>query len=98
VGRVIVATREPYQVAALETVRELGLEWQVIFNKGAVMLLPSGVNKQTGLAAALGELGLSMRNTVAVGDAENDHAILAASECGLPSPTPSMPSRIAPTW
>jgi len=36
---VIVATREPYEVAALEVVRELGLEWQVIFNKGAVMLL-----------------------------------------------------------
>jgi len=83
VGRVIVATREPYQVAALEAVRELGLEWQVIFNKGAVMLLPSGVNKQTGLAAALERLSLSLRNTVAVGDAENDHAMLAASECGV---------------
>src|SRR5438270_1066520 len=82
-GRVIVATREPYEVAALELVRELGLEWQVIFNKGAVMLLPSGVNKQTGLSLALLELGLSMRNTVAVGDAENDHAMLAASECGV---------------
>src|SRR5207245_8523365 len=83
VGRVIVATREPHEVAAVEAVRELGLEWQVIFNKGAVMLLPSGVNKQTGLATALSELGLSMRNTVAVGDAENDHAMLAASECGV---------------
>jgi HAD superfamily hydrolase (TIGR01484 family) len=82
-GRVIVATREPYEVAALEVVRELGLEWQVIFNKGAVMLLPSGVNKQTGLALALEQLCLSMRNTVAVGDAENDHAMLAASECGV---------------
>jgi hypothetical protein len=47
------------------------------------MLVPSGVNKQTGLAAALAELGLSMRNTVAVGDAENDHAMLAAAECGV---------------
>ena len=83
VGRVIVATREPYEVAALRAVHELGLEWQVIFNKGAVMLLPSGVNKQTGLLAALEPLGLSMRNTVAVGDAENDHAMLAASECGV---------------
>jgi hydroxymethylpyrimidine pyrophosphatase-like HAD family hydrolase len=82
-GRVIVATREPYEVAALEVVRELGLEWQVIFNKGAVMLLPSGVNKQTGLSLALEQLGLSMRNTVAVGDAENDHAMLAASECAV---------------
>jgi HAD superfamily hydrolase (TIGR01484 family) len=83
VGRVIVATCEPHQIAAIEVVRELGLEHQVIFNKGAVMLLPPGVNKQTGLAAALDELGLSMRNTVAVGDAENDHAMLAAGECGV---------------
>jgi hypothetical protein len=28
----------------LETIRELGLELQVIFNKGAVMVLPAGVN------------------------------------------------------
>ena len=82
-GRVIVATREPHQVQALEVVRRLCLEMQVIFNKGAVMLLPSGVNKHTGLLAALDELGLSLRNTVAVGDAENDHAMLAASECGV---------------
>src|SRR5688500_15908620 len=45
VGRSIVATWEPHQTAVLETIRELGLEWQVIFNKGAVMVLPAGVNK-----------------------------------------------------
>src|SRR5262245_40740703 len=45
VGRVIVATREPHQAEVLETIRELGLEFQVIFNKGAVMVLPPGVNK-----------------------------------------------------
>jgi hypothetical protein len=82
-GRVVVATREPHQTDAIEAIRELGLELQVVFNKGAVMLLPSGVNKHTGLVAALDELGLSLRNTVSVGDAENDHAMLAASECGV---------------
>jgi hydroxymethylpyrimidine pyrophosphatase-like HAD family hydrolase len=82
-GRVIVATREPHEVEALEAIRALGIELQVIFNKGAVMLLPSGVNKQTGLSVALEELELSPRNTVAIGDAENDHAMLAASECGV---------------
>jgi HAD superfamily hydrolase (TIGR01484 family) len=82
-GRVIVATREPHQTEALDAIRALGLEMQVIFNKGAVMLLPSGVNKQTGLVAALAEMGLSLRNTVAIGDAENDHAMLAAAECGV---------------
>jgi hydroxymethylpyrimidine pyrophosphatase-like HAD family hydrolase len=82
-GRVIIATHEPHEIEALEVVRELGLEMQVIFNKGAVMLLPSGCNKESGLRAALDELGLSLRNTVAVGDAENDHAMLAATECGV---------------
>ena len=58
-GRVIVATWEPHETIVLETIRDLGLELQVIFNKGAVMVLPAGVNKATGLAAALEQLGLS---------------------------------------
>ena len=53
-GRVIVATWEPHQAAVLDAIRHLGLELQVIFNKGAVMVLPSGVNKATGLAVAAG--------------------------------------------
>src|SRR6516162_4894896 len=53
VGRVIVATWEPYQDTVLHTIRDLGLELQVIFNKGAVMVLPTGINKATGLASAL---------------------------------------------
>src|SRR5438067_512732 len=59
VGRVIVATWEPHETTVLEAIRELGLELQVIFNKGAVMVLPAGVNKASGLRAALDELGLS---------------------------------------
>jgi len=82
-GRVIVASWEPHQDTILHTIRDLGLELQVIFNKGAVMVLPSGVNKGTGLAAALAELGLSLHNAVGVGDAENDHALLVACECGV---------------
>src|SRR6185369_9177794 len=76
-GRVIVATTEPHETTVIETIRDLGLELQVIFNKGAVMVLPSGVNKATGLLQALGELNLSPHNVVGVGDAENDHAFLA---------------------
>lgn len=82
VGRVIVATWEPHQHTVLAVIQDLGLEMQVIFNKGAVMVLPSGVNKATGLAAALAELGLSAHNVVGVGDAENDHAFLSMCECG----------------
>jgi len=82
-GRVIVASWEPHQETILSTIRDLGLELQVIFNKGAVMVLPSGVNKATGLAAALTELGLSPHNAAGIGDAENDHALLVACECGV---------------
>jgi HAD superfamily hydrolase (TIGR01484 family) len=83
VGRCIVATWQPHAQAVLDAIQALGLELQVIFNKGAVMVLPTGVNKATGLAAALARLGLSPHNAVGVGDAENDHALLAACELGV---------------
>ena len=81
VGRAIVATWEPHENVVLEVIRDLGLELQVIFNKGAVMVLPAGVNKASGLTAALAELSLSPHNAVGVGDAENDHAFLSICEC-----------------
>src|SRR5207302_5715657 len=81
VGRVIVATWRPHEIAILKTIRDLGLEYQVIFNKDAVMVLPAGINKATGLATALAEMGLSPHNAVGIGDAENDHAFLSLCEC-----------------
>ena len=83
VGRSIVATWQPNETKVLEAIQELGLEWQIIFNKGAVMCLPPGVNKASGLAAALELLELSALNVVAVGDAENDHAFLTACGCSV---------------
>lgn len=83
VGRVIVATWHPNEVRVLETIRDLGLELQVIFNKGAVMVLPPGINKAAGLCAALTQLGLSPHNVVATGDAENDHAFMQLCECAV---------------
>lgn len=80
VGASIIATVEPHETVVLQAIRELGLERPVIFNKGAVMILPPGINKASGLARALKELGLSARNLVAAGDAENDHALLDAAE------------------
>jgi hydroxymethylpyrimidine pyrophosphatase-like HAD family hydrolase len=83
VGKVIVATWEPNEAEVLNTTRELGLDLQVIFNKGAVMVLPAGVNKASGLSAALDKMGLSVRNTVAVGDAENDLSFLKLCELSV---------------
>jgi hydroxymethylpyrimidine pyrophosphatase-like HAD family hydrolase len=78
-GRVIVATVVPHETAILDTIRRLGLELQIIFNKESVMVLPSGISKESGLLEALGRLGVSAHNTVGVGDAENDHAFLRRS-------------------
>lgn len=76
VGRVIVATWEPHGETAIATIQDLGLDLQVIRNKGAVMILPSGVDKALGLQAVAQELALSLNQIVGVGDAENDLAFL----------------------
>lgn len=83
VGEAIIATIEPHEVVVLEEIKRLGLELQVIFNKGSVMVLPSGVNKATGLTALLAAAKLSPDEVVAVGDAENDHAFLEACAIGV---------------
>lgn len=83
VGQVVIALWRPQETIAIEAIRDLGLETQIIFNKDAVMLLPAGVNKKSGLMAALKELCISRHNVVSIGDAENDHAFLALSECAV---------------
>jgi hydroxymethylpyrimidine pyrophosphatase-like HAD family hydrolase len=81
IGHSIVATVEPYEHQVLAAIRDLGLEWHVIFNKGSVMALPADVTKATGLAAALAALEVPHERVIGVGDAENDQAFLRA--CGL---------------
>lgn len=80
IGLGIIATQELYSGVVQETIQELGLPLQAIPNKGALMILPSNVDKATGLRAALSELQLQPNEVVAVGDAENDVVLLAM--CG----------------
>jgi hydroxymethylpyrimidine pyrophosphatase-like HAD family hydrolase len=82
-GRVIVAAWDAHRNTVLDVLHTLGLDLQIILNKGALMVLPPHIDKATGLAAALNKLKLSPYNTVAVGDAENDHPLLAACGCGV---------------
>jgi hydroxymethylpyrimidine pyrophosphatase-like HAD family hydrolase len=81
-GRVIVSTRQPHERDVEELIAQWHLPMHVIFNKGAVMVLPFGVNKGAGLAAALDRLSASPETVVAVGDAENDHSLLAGVGLG----------------
>src|SRR5207247_2897661 len=52
VGKVIFATWRPQESIVLDVIQTLGLEYHIIFNKRAVMVLPSGINKASGLAKA----------------------------------------------
>jgi len=83
VGQSIVATCCQFASTVLEVIRDMGLELHVILNKDAVMVLPSGVDKASGLQVALNELRLSPHNAVGVGDAENDDAFLDMCECSV---------------
>lgn len=95
VGRAIVATWEPHAGTVRRVIRELGLDLEVILNKRAVMILPSGVNKATGLAVALDELGLSPGDAVAIGDAENDQGFLdlCATSVAVANALPALKER-----
>jgi hydroxymethylpyrimidine pyrophosphatase-like HAD family hydrolase len=83
VGHTIVATWEPNETIVLKAIRDLELELHIIFNKGAVMVLPGNINKAWGLKRALKPLCLSLHNVVGIGDAENDQAFLTACGCAV---------------
>jgi len=82
-GRAILATRRPHEIAVLESIRDLDLELQITFNGDAVMVLPSGVNKGSGLREALRELDLSIHEAVGIGSGQNDHSFLDLCECAV---------------
>jgi hydroxymethylpyrimidine pyrophosphatase-like HAD family hydrolase len=81
VGKVVVATWLPHDGTALAVIQEQGLDLQVVLNKQAVMILPNGLNKASGLKLALQNLGISPGHVVAIGDAENDRPLLES--CGV---------------
>ncbi len=81
VGQGIVSTRIPHDTIATEVIAELGLSWQISYNKSAVMLLPEGVDKYCGLTKSLAQMNLSGEVVVGVGDGENDIPLL--NLCGL---------------
>jgi hydroxymethylpyrimidine pyrophosphatase-like HAD family hydrolase len=95
-GQIIVATRVAHAVAVLNAIRELALELQITFNGDAVMVAPSGVNKGSGLASALREMGLSQHEVVGIGNAANDHSFLELCECSVAvhNAVPSLKERV----
>jgi len=82
-GDVLLDTEVSHDQTILREIARLGLDVQLVRNRRALMLLPPGVSKGTGLLEALRELGISPHSAVAVGDAENDYALLETCELGV---------------
>jgi hydroxymethylpyrimidine pyrophosphatase-like HAD family hydrolase len=81
IGRSIVATDRGQRAVVAEVTAELGLPLDLILNKDALMVLPRGVSKASGLLSALREIGVAAADTVGIGDAENDEGFLALCGC-----------------
>lgn len=82
-GEILLATEVVWGEVVTEEIGRLGLECQIVRNRGALMVLPAGVTKGSGLVEALAEFGISWHSTVSIGDAENDHSLLDACEIGV---------------
>jgi hydroxymethylpyrimidine pyrophosphatase-like HAD family hydrolase len=76
VGRSIISVHRPFEAEVLAAMHTLQSSWQVIPNKRSVMLLPPGIDKVSGLHAALDMLHIPLEEVVGVGDAENDETFL----------------------
>jgi haloacid dehalogenase-like hydrolase len=83
VGECVVETDASAAPVVLDLVRQMELPLVLAFNAGAVDGLPQGTSKATGLNTALRALRLSEHNALAIGNAENDHAMLTACEVGV---------------
>lgn len=83
VGQSVVEMEADFADVAIELIRELGLPLSITFNRGRMMLLPAAISKASGLRALLDTLGVSVHNTVGIGNAGNDHELLTCCEHGV---------------
>ena len=82
-GAVVIGTWEPHAHEVFDLIRQAEIDSHIVFNRSAVMLLPEGINKATGVRRALEEIGCSEHNLVAFGDAENDLPLFAMAEMAV---------------
>lgn len=82
-GQRIVEANADTASAVLDAIRTLELPLAILFNQGRLMVLPQSVSKGTGLRRALNSLRLSGHNAIGIGNAENDHDLLAECEIGV---------------
>ncbi len=85
-GECVVEADARHAHSVLDIIRGLELPLVIMFNRSRLMILPQSISKATGLHEVLSTLRLSPHNTIAIGDAENDHALLEMCEVGVAVP------------
>ena len=80
-GRVVIGTTRDYEREVRAALAATGVTLALVANRESLMLLPHGVDKGTGVRHVIRMLGLSARDVLALGDAENDVALFEA--CGF---------------
>jgi hypothetical protein len=83
IGEALIEADAASSGTIIEVIHALEQPLVLTFNRGRVMALPQAVGKSTGLRQALVALQISIHNTIAIGDAENDHDLLDACEVGV---------------
>ncbi len=82
-GESVVEMDAQWAGPTLDVIRKLEQPLTLTFNRGRLMVLPPAIGKSTGLRQALDSLRVSIHNSIAIGDAENDHDLLDACEVGV---------------
>ncbi len=82
-GQCIVEADAATAPRILAVIREFELPLVMLFNRSRLMILPQAISKGTGVREALNTLRLSAHNAIAIGDAENDHDLLAECEIAV---------------
>jgi len=78
-GRIVTLTRQPHQKEVYEIIRRYDLALDVFVNRLAVMVVPRGISKASGLRAGLARLGVQPAETIAFGDDANDLEMFAVA-------------------
>jgi len=86
VGRVVVGTTRAAEAEVHEALAAVGATLAIFYNRDALMLLPAGISKGSGVLHVIRHLGLSFHDVLALGDAENDLELFEA--CGWPDVRP----------
>lgn len=82
-GLAIVSTWTQHLDKVWEAFQAWGGDATIVPNKGAIMILPAGAAKGTGLEQALRLSGYSPRSVISFGDGENDVSLLQVGELGV---------------